>query len=357
MKVPQNILIVRTDRIGDVVLTTPSVRAIRKKYPKSRLSILVVPLTKPLVENNPYLDEIFVDDRSYAHRGLLGFLKLIRLLRSRQFDCVVVYHTKKRTNALCFLAGISRRIGFKNKKLGFLLNEFLVDTRHEGKQHEAQYCLDVLSRIGINASDLDLDICVVDETILQAQIILKNLGVDVNKRIIVIHPGASDPSKMWPINRFAELINQMCTQFECRLVLIGSKQTVQTSSEIVNGVKTQYINEKRVVDLTGQTSLLELSGLLKASFLLISNDSGPVHIGAGVGIPVISIFTRNQPGINPTRWKPLSANSQVISVPLDVDPNFQKAASATSEYLQLIDSKEVFESVRKVFNDFPRVDV
>src|SRR3989338_7595383 len=100
----RNILIIRTDRIGDVVLTTPVFKALRDAFPASRISILVAPATKDLVENNGMIDEVLVDDRYNAHKGLRGFLKIIRTLKNKKFDLVINCHTKKRTNLMCFLA-------------------------------------------------------------------------------------------------------------------------------------------------------------------------------------------------------------------------------------------------------------
>ena len=104
MKTPKtfkNILIVRTDRIGDVVLTTPAIKAIRQAYPGSRISVLVTPATFDLVNGNPYVDEILVDDRQGRHKGLFGFLRLVREIRLKQFDLAVIFHTKRRYNLAC----------------------------------------------------------------------------------------------------------------------------------------------------------------------------------------------------------------------------------------------------------------
>ena len=107
----KNILIVRTDRIGDVVLTTPAIMALRRHYPNAKISILVTPQTRELVDGNSCIDEVIIDDRKGEHKGY-GFFKLIGLLRQKRFDVAVNYHTKKRTNLACFLAGIPIRIGY-----------------------------------------------------------------------------------------------------------------------------------------------------------------------------------------------------------------------------------------------------
>ena len=159
MKTPRifnNILIVRTDRIGDVVLTTPAIKALRETYPVSRISVLVSPATFDLVNGNPYLDEILVDDRCGRHKGLLGFNRLVSEIRLKQFDLAVIFHTKRRYNLACWLARIPYRLGYKNNKFGFLLSHPIKDVRPLGKKHEAEYCLDVLKAIDIENNDLDV---------------------------------------------------------------------------------------------------------------------------------------------------------------------------------------------------------
>src|SRR3989338_1410008 len=120
MKQFKNILIVRTDRIGDVVLTTPVISALRENYPHARLSMMVTPQTKDIVEGNPYLDSVIVFDRKEIGRNVGKLLGFILNLRKEKFDSAIIFHTKKITNLICFLAGIPQRVGYRNEKFGFL---------------------------------------------------------------------------------------------------------------------------------------------------------------------------------------------------------------------------------------------
>jgi heptosyltransferase-2 len=295
----KNILIVRTDRIGDVVLTTPVIKALRKAYPMAQISMMVTPSTKELVQGNPYLNEVIVDDRAGTNRGLFGFLKLASDLRSNQYDCVFVFHTKRRYNLACFLAGIPVRIGYQNNKFGFLLNRPIKDVRHLGEKHETQYCLDVLKKIGIKSQQTDFFIPTNKDAEQWAGQWLGSKHISSGE-VIAIHAGASDPAKCWAPEKFAQLIDSLSERYHFKIVLIGAPDTVKRSGEII------HLCKNKPFDLTGQTSLAQTTSLLRRCRLLISNDSGPVHLASAVGIYVVSLFMRNDPGINPERWKPYS---------------------------------------------------
>jgi heptosyltransferase-2 len=341
----KNILIVRTDRIGDVVLTTPAIRALRNSYPEARISILVAPQTKDIVVGNGYLDEVLVDDRAGAHKGWFGFGRLVRLLRQKRFDLAVILHTKRRTNLACFLAGIPVRMGYKNNKFGFLLNRPVADARSTGAKHEAQYCLDVLKGVGVVSSDLRLDVVVNEDGARWADRFKQDYHVLEDDRVVAVHCGASDPAKQWPAARFAELIDALVVRYSARVVMVGTAELRPTVDKI------KSLIQGKVMDATGMTTVGQLAGLLSRCHLLISNDSGPVHLAAGVGIPVISIFTRNQPGINPERWRPLSEKSRVVSVSSAQSRglSFQKAGLLEPGYAQLISTQTVLEAVDALF--------
>lgn len=352
MKEFSNILIVRTDRVGDVILTIPAIKALREALPHSRISLLVSPATRELVEGSPFVDEVLVDDRRHEHKGMAGFFRLLASLRRRRFDLAVIYHTKRRTNLLCFLAGIPCRIGYKNNKCGFLLTRPLADERPLGRRHEAQYCLDVVralrieSRIFAKTPDElaeDLHVVLREESERWAEAFLAENSIGAAKRLVAVHPGASDPSKRWPPERFTEVIDVLAKRYDSQVVIIGTSETSDIAARIISQARA------KVLDLTGKTSLSRLASLLKRCHLLISNDSGPVHLATAVGTPVVSIFTRNQPGINPERWRPLGAKSKVVSVPLDTTVSFKKAGSADSRYLEVITAGEVLEAVDALF--------
>lgn len=337
----RNILIVRTDRIGDVILTTPAIAAVRAHYPKSRITVLVSAATRELVDGNPNIDEVLVDDRRGAYRGVFNFWRLVMMVRSKKFDLAIIFHTKKRTNLLCFLAGIKNRVGYRDKNFGSLLTEGVKDDRHLGEKHESKYCLDLLKSLGVNPSQSDPYLPVrpdagrwIDQWVTDNRL----TGI----KLIAVHAGASDPDRCWPVESFASLIDRLSQLAGCKVVVFGAGHAL----EVAKRLKTLCVQP--YFDLTGQTSIAQTVALMKRSHLLISNDSGPVHIAAAVGIYVISLFLRDQPGINPERWRPLGSKSYVLSNKPEDAIRLDSSGQIISGIKDSISVDQVFELARDI---------
>jgi len=299
-------LVVRTDRIGDVLLTTPVFKALRINYPDSFISVMVTPVARDIVEGNPYIDEVIVYDKQVKDKGFWGFLRMVLLLRKKRFNTALVLHTKKRTNLLCFLAGIKERVGYYNNKFGFLLNKKIRDQRPQGKKHEAQYCLDILRAMDIEAGEMELFMPLKEQSEAWAEEILNKYKIERKDILIAINPGASCPSKLWPAERYAILADKLSEKYSAKIALLCGPADLKIASMFLAKVKNPVIN------LSGHTSISQLASFLKRCNLFISNDSGPVHIACAVATPVVAIFGRNESGLSPKRWGPLSKSSAVL---------------------------------------------
>lgn len=335
------ILIVRTDRMGDVVLTTPTFKALRLAYPQAFIAILVTPFTQDIVQGNPYIDEILVDDRKGRHKGFIGFLQFARLLRRHEFDAAFIFHTKRRYNLACFIAGILTRIGYKNDKWGFLLTHPVLDTRALGVKHEVDYCLDLLRAVGIDHKNPE--ICIPnqkDAELFAQQLFDKELLVE--GQVIAIHAGASDATKIWPAKMFAQLINSLHQRYLFKIILIGGVESISIVNEVKQGIQGS------VIDVTGKISVGQMASVLKRCRMLISNDSGPVHVASGVGIDVISLFLRNQPGINAERWAPYGPLGHIISNKPEVAVHLDEKSRLQKGKLDAITTEEVLDVVERI---------
>lgn len=293
------ILVIRTDRVGDVVLSTPVLKALRENYPSAHIAIMVSPYTREIVEGNPYIDEVITYDKDKEDKGLIRFWKFVAALRKKRFDLAIVLHTKKRTNLITYFANIPRRIGYRDKNFGFLLTDKIEDARPLGLKHEVDYCLAVLDKLGIKAKDKTTYVAIKKEDLVWARNFLEAGGISKNDIIVCLHPGASCVSKRWLGMRFIELADKLVEKYYAKIILIASGSDVKIAEDIAKNIKGEVLN------LAGKTNLSRLAAVLKRSQLFISNDSGPVHIASAVGTPVISIFGRNQAGLSPVRWGPI----------------------------------------------------
>jgi len=294
----QRILISRTDRIGDVLLSTPVIKALREKFPQAYIAMLVAPYARDIVEGNPYLDEVIVYDKDGKHKSWWRSIKFAGRLKKKKFDLAVILHPSNRLHLITFLAGIPRRLGY-NRKLGFLVNLRKEHKKQEGRKHEAEYNLELLFALGISGNPHDLFMPIRQDSENYVEELFRKEGISQTDKILAINPGASCPSKIWPAENFARVAEKLVGLHNFKVLILGGPKETDLADKLVREIKSKAIN------LAGKTSVSQLASILKRCSLFISNDSGPVHIASAIGVPVVSIFGRNQPGLSPRRWGPL----------------------------------------------------
>jgi heptosyltransferase-2 len=301
----RRILIVRTDRMGDVLLSTPVIKALRMAYPRSYIAMMVGPNARDIVEGNPYLDEVIIFDKDVKHKGIALTIRFARRLAKKEFDLALILHPTNRVHLVTLLAGIPYRLGY-NRKMGNLLTERIIHTKQDGERHEADYNLDLLRFLGIRTGDPKLYMSLKKEAQIWARDILEKAGVGSTDKLLAIHPAASCPSKIWPAERFARVADALAQRFGFKVLVLSGIRDIKIAESVINSMSSQAI------DLAGRTTVAQLAAVLARCRLFISNDSGPVHIAAALGIPVISIFGRKQKGLSPQRWAPLGPRSRYI---------------------------------------------
>jgi heptosyltransferase-2 len=364
---PPRILVTRTDRIGDLVLTTPLFKALREKFPKGHLAVLVFLEHREIVEGNPFLDEVILYDKKGSERGLVGQFRFSQKLRKKKFDMVIHAHGTNRMHLAGWLAGIPVRVGYARRAPWALTHVHPYDKK-EGERHEAEYLFNLLEPLGI-ARPGKIEPCFPvteqGERLLESVLAGMNISSDqshsrskefnVNgtssgnllrkenggqdRPWIVLSPSASDVTKMWPAERFAELVTRLDKERSSFFLAIGTAK----DQAILQSLKQK--TQVPVVDLGGKLSLGMLGALLKKSALLVTNDSGPAHIGAAVGCPVVSIFGRYEPGLGPQRWRPLGDKCRVVAK--DVSSVLPEERKFT--YIEEIPVEAVLAAARELF--------
>ena len=302
---PKRVLIVRLDRLGDVLLSTPVIKAVREVVPDGYIAFMVRRYAKEILEGNPDLDEVIVYDKEGREKNLPRNLKFIASLRRKKFDIALILHPTTRTHLIVSAAGIPDRVGY-NKKMGFLLTKRIADTKHYGLKHETDYVLDILRHTGLEPKDKTLYMPVNIRSERRMEDILKENGMSGGSVCVAINPGASCASKRWKAEKFAEVGNALIEKYGVKVVVLSGEADKELGDKV-----SALLNEK-CLNLSGKTSVADIASVLRRVKLFISNDSGPVHISCAVGTPVVAIFGRSDRGLSPKRWGPTGKRDVVL---------------------------------------------
>lgn len=342
----RKILVFRTDRIGDILLSIPAIRALKQSFFKAQISVVLQSPYACLLEENSDIDEIITYDKK-KDGGFWGTLKFIAHLRKKGFDLAVILNPKKRSNIIAFLAGIPHRLGY-SRKWGFLLNYRIKDEKYKGEKHELEYNLDLVGAIGAKTEDKSFSVGIKKEDEDFIDFLFKESRIKNGEQLIAIHPGSSCPSKRWPIERFARLAQSVKRPEgqtygagkaqSAEIVIIGSKEEEEL------GQTMERLMQVPAINLTGKLNLGQLAALFKRCSLLISTDSGPVHLATAVGLRCVVIFGRNLPGLSPKRWGPRGENDIVLHNPPDCQPCLAHRCKKGFECLKRISVEEVLRA-------------
>lgn len=315
----KKILAVRNDRFGEFLLNLPAFRALKENFTKASLTLTVDPYVRELAECLDFVDEVLIWEN--RRHGLSEMFKFSKILKNKKFDLGVIFNPSQESNIITFLAGIPVRVGYA-RKWDFLLTHKIEDKKYLGHKHEIEYNLELVRLIGADTQDKRLCLTVDDNLINN---LLEGSDIRENDNLIAVHPWTSDPIKQWPLVHFLELIKMLEGKFNIKVLIIGGDEEIEKSQQIYKDLGPNIIN------FTGKTTLNELAALLKRCKLLISGDSGPVHLASAVGTGVVAIFRNDIPAKSARRWGPWGEANIVIE----------------RENLDAISVDEVFEKVKE----------
>jgi lipopolysaccharide heptosyltransferase II len=335
----EKFLVVRTDRIGDVLLSTPVLEAIKRKYPKSKVSMMISPYTKDLLINNPWVDEII----TYEQSSSSDFFKLVKSLRKKKFDFAILLRPTLRMALLLYLSGIRVRIGTGYRAYQFLFNCKVYEHRKTIEKHELEYNLSMLVPLGISGEVIVPRIFLSAEEETISNKIFDEQKVKKDDLKIIVHPGSGNSSLNYPLGKFAVLADKLIEEFSAKVILTGNSKEVKLSEAIRRKMRN------KPVDLTGKTNLRELSSVLKGSDLLISNSTGPIHMAVALGTPVVALFSPLFVA-SPKRWGPYGEGNEVVMPPVEICHKCEKEKCSHFNCMDKIDPDEVVSRVRKILD-------
>jgi heptosyltransferase-2 len=303
------ILVVRTDRIGDVVLATPLIRALRQTFPDAFIAAMIRPYTQAVLENNPNLNQIIEDDYEARDAGQKGFWRQVKRVRDYRFDTALLLLPTERAVWMLFFAGISYRIT-TSMRLYTVLTGMRSVLRHKYNppRHEADYCLDLGRRIGVRSEDLSTEIFLSEEGRKKGRDILAAQGIRNGDKLLGIHPGSGRSSPNWPIERYAELAARFEDRSNLKIVVTGNEKEQHFCDHF------QKLHIPNVINLIGKLTLRELVSVVSHYDCLFSPSTGPMHIAAALKVPTVSLFTP-LPSCSPTLWGPKGNRSEIVLPP------------------------------------------
>jgi lipopolysaccharide heptosyltransferase II len=298
----RNILCVRLDTIGDVLMTSPAIRALKETFTGSHITLMTSSRGMQIGPHIPEVDELITYDAPWLKATSKRWnsqaeYKMADLLRNRYFDAAVIFTVFSQnplpSALLCYLADIPLRLAHCRENPYQLLTHWVPETDTIGKlRHEVQRQLDLVATIGAVTRDPRMSLIVPPEQIECIQKMLAQHGLDGNQPWVVIHPGASAPSRRYMPEGFAQVADLLSVE-GIQIIFSGDQSEVELVSSIQDQLSSPSIN------LAGQVSLGGLAALLKIAPLLISNNTGPVHMAAAVGTPVVDIYALTNPQHTP----------------------------------------------------------
>lgn len=289
------IMVRATNWLGDAIMALPALRAIRSKFPAASISVVARPYVADIYRGQGICDELITYDPRTTHNGWNGRERIAGELRARKFDIALLLQNAFDAAWIAWRAAIPQRIGYARDGRRFLLTTAIATPKPgEIPTHEKFYYLELVRRAGWIDSlpEIDEISLQVSETEKRAaEEVLQAAGAKTSAFRLAIGAGASYGSaKCWPPNRFAEFANRFQAERDAEIILFGTPNELTVAEAITSGMNRKPIN------LTGKTSVRELSALLSRCHLFVGNDSGAMHVAASVGLPVVAVFGPTDPG-------------------------------------------------------------
>lgn len=334
------ILIVKPSSLGDIVHALPAVCLVRQRFPEATISWLVNDNFAGILELFPGIDEIVVFQRQRLGRlaGVAELCRFLLALRRRQFDLVIDFQGLFRSGFMAFATGARRRIGFENAREGaakFYTEAIHLPANLEHAVDKNLFLVQAAFKIPGTCGFPDLSHR--QEFVHRAEGLLAQEGIPAGAAIVAVAPAARWPSKTWPPGFFAEVIQQVHAQAPGTVFWI-----LGTKAEQAAGARLARLCAGLPVhDLTGKTDLGTLVELLGRSRVLLTNDSGPMHIGAMLKRPCIALFGPT----SPEKTGPYGDGHRIFSGPCDLRPCFQRQCPKKAESCQILDVAEVAAAV------------
>lgn len=308
MKQYKNILVNALVNLGDVVLTTSAVALLKKAYPDARITMLVKPVVRQAVENNPLIDEVMVFKYKAKDNSLGKMLEMVKEIKRHHFDLSISFDRKLRPALLCWLAGIPTRVGpskvFDDKlsRVTWLYTD-VIQIKHDlnAVLQAETYQTIVREFTGLTDHAEPVFARITAEAEKKAEEMLARLP-KAEKRIALCVKGTFE-LKTWPKEYFVEVVEAIAERYNAAFFIVGAPNDREYADEVIKDMKQPVMN------FCGETSLVDLAAIIRKSDLLITVDTGATHIAATTGVPMVTMYGCT----SPDRWHPINKNARVLT--------------------------------------------
>jgi len=342
----KRILVIKLGALGDIILISPSLKLLRKRFPKSKICLLVDERFYEAANHLPFVDEILVYHRKKSKGGLRRYIKMVQRLRSYRFDLSIDFQNIPKTHLAAYLAGIPRRLGFKRGPLGFLLTSGAVG--HKKTLPPVPHQFQVLKGMGLGFGHQDesLELKTMPTTTARVDRLIKTDADQKEKRLLVgFALSASEKwvTKNWPLDSFVKLGQAILKEYPARLVLIGTSNEAKRASEFCG-----HFDPKDVWNLAGKTDMPEMLEVIRRLDLLAAPDSAPLHVASAFQTPVLGFF-------GPTdskRHAPPGIKQTIFQKTVSCGPCYKRECPAkTFDCMKLITVRDVFSAAKKFLDE------
>lgn len=318
--------------VGDAILCTPALTVLKERNPSSQISVLAQKRVAGVFLHNPSVDEII----PLSERKGLSYWRKALELRKRKYNIAVLFPNSFSSALFFRLSGVSRISGYSRDRRGVLLTDALEVTKELLENHQVKYYCHIA---GDQQEPPALVWAVSEDEKNEAKELLEKNGVLPGEKLVAISPGATfGRAKRWPAEYFAALADELTERYSVRILVFGTRRDKEVAAQVCGNM------QGRVLDLAGKTSLRQLGALLSMCRILISNDSGTMHVGAAVRTPVVAIFGST----DPSRTGPWGSGHRVIRRKLDCSPCFAKSCPRGDyKCLREIGAKDVLLAVEE----------
>lgn len=335
---PKNVLVVRSDRIGDVVLALPMAGIIKKHYPECKVTYLVRNYTESIVKEHPFIDEILV---LKENKKRAKFFSNIRQIAVNKFDYTIIVYPTFLISLIIFCSGIKQRIGTGYRWYSFLFNRMRFIHRKFAEKHEIEFNVDLLKQIdiyeNISKENVSFNLQINKDSKRFVDRILIEGGVDKDKTLIIVHPGSGGSAEDLPINKYKELINMLDSESNFQIILTGSKSEFDLCKELKVS--------SAIKNFAGMFDLSQLIALIGYCDIFVSNSTGPIHIAAALKKYVVGFYPKIL-ACSAKRWGPYT-NKSVIFVPR---LNCENCTTQQCDRLHCMDSIDIKSAFVEINN-------